>query len=229
MCIRDSHIVETWLINLLNKDKINKKLCEYLSKEINPPNNIIPDLKTFSVSVEWAGSGKILSYRLVISEDETLKSLRNKIHELLPKNIWYDPNNHKIFLGHGGHELASLDQINNGDTLVVLPDLKNMIEFGCESIVLSVAFSPNGEIIAAGYKDRMDKFFSFIPGMSSRIGNHIEFPNYEAEELLSIAKVMVRDLEYEMSPAAEPIFFEYIKKRMTMPYFSNARTDESTS
>ena len=146
-----SHIVETWLINLLNKDKINKKLCEYLSKEINPPNNIIPDLKTFSVSVEWAGSGKILSYRLVISEDETLKSLRNKIHELLPKNIWYDPEKHIIWLGHGGDELASLDQINNGDTLVVLPDLKNMIEFRFGLSVLSVAFSPDSKIIAFGY------------------------------------------------------------------------------
>ena len=79
-------------------------------------------------------------------------------------------------------------------------------------------------VVLAGYKDRMDKFFSFIPGMSSRIGNHIEFPNYEPEELLDIAKVMCRDLEYEMSVDAEPIFFEYIKKRMSMPYFSNART-----
>ena len=60
--------------------------------------------------------------------------------------------------------------------------------------------------------------------MSSRIGNHIEFPNYEADELLDIAKVMCRDLEYEMSPEAEPVFYEYIKKRMTMSYFSNART-----
>jgi len=60
--------------------------------------------------------------------------------------------------------------------------------------------------------------------MSSRVGNHIEFPNYEPEELVGIAKVMVRDLEYEMAPEAEPVFFEYIKKRMTMPYFSNART-----
>ena len=146
-----------------NGDKINKNLCQCLSKEINPPNNIIPDVKTLSVSVEWAG-GKILSYGLVISEDETLKSLRNKIHELLPKNIWYDPEKHKIFLGHGGHELASLDQINNGDTLVVLPDLKNMIEFGCGSAVLSVAFSPDNKIIAAGYNDGTVKLLSVEDG-----------------------------------------------------------------
>jgi hypothetical protein len=44
-------------------------------------------------------------------------------------------------------------------------------------------------VTLAGYKDRMDRFFSFIPGMSSRIGNHIDFPNYEKEELVEIAQV----------------------------------------
>ena len=70
----------------------------------------------------------------------------------------------------------------------------------------------------------MDKFFSYIPGMSSRVGNHIDFPNYEIDELVDIAKVMVRDLEYEMDFEAEAKFREYIAKRMTMPFFSNART-----
>jgi hypothetical protein len=35
----------------------------------------------------------------------------------------------------------------------------------------------------------MDTFFSYIPGMSSRIGNHVDFPNYETDELVDIAKV----------------------------------------
>jgi hypothetical protein len=43
--------------------------------------------------------------------------------------------------------------------------------------------------MTSGYKDRMDTFFSFIPGMSSRIGNHVDFPNYETDELVDIAKV----------------------------------------
>ena len=33
--------------------------------------------------------------------------------------------------------------------------------------------------------------------MASRIGNHIEFPNYSADELVEIGKVMCRELEYE--------------------------------
>jgi hypothetical protein len=46
-------------------------------------------------------------------------------------------------------------------------------------------------VTLAGYKDRMDRFFSYIPGMSSRIGNHIDFPNYEKDELVEIAQVTV--------------------------------------
>ena len=60
--------------------------------------------------------------------------------------------------------------------------------------------------------------------MNSRIGNHIEFPNYEADELVEIGKVMCRELEYELSDDAISSFHAYISKRMTMPFFSNART-----
>ena len=76
----------------------------------------------------------------------------------------------------------------------------------------------------AGYKDRMDAFYSFIPGMNSRIGNHIEFPNYEADELVEIGVVMCRDLEYDMTPNAIEALRAYMTKRMTMPFFANART-----
>merc|ERR1711966_213274 len=137
------------------------------------------------------------------------------------------------YVGHTAPKTKEVIKKAMGGVLLIdeayyLYNASNDRDYGQESIeILLNVMEENREdlvVILAGYKDRMDKFFSFIPGMSSRIGNHIEFPNYEADELLSIAKVMVRDLEYEMSPAAEPIFYEYIKKRMTMPYFSNART-----
>merc|ERR1711957_829519 len=58
----------------------------------------------------------------------------------------------------------------------------------------------------AGYKDRMDTFFSYIPGMMSRIGNHIDFPNYSADELVQIAEVMAGQLEYDIEAEAYPVF-----------------------
>jgi probable Rubsico expression protein CbbX len=137
------------------------------------------------------------------------------------------------YVGHTAPKTKEVIKKAMGGVLLIdeayyLYNASNDRDYGQESIeILLNVMEENREdivVVLAGYKDRMDSFFSFIPGMSSRVGNHIEFPNYEPEELVGIAKVMVRDLEYEMAPEAEPIFFEYIKKRMTMPYFSNART-----
>ena len=44
------------------------------------------------------------------------------------------------------------------------------------------------------------------------------------DELVEIAGVMARDLEYEIDNDAYAVFKEYIEKRMKLPYFSNART-----
>jgi len=137
------------------------------------------------------------------------------------------------YVGHTAPKTKEVIKKAMGGVLLIdeayyLYNASNDRDYGQESIeILLNVMEENREdlvVILAGYKDRMDKFFSFIPGMSSRIGNHIEFPNYEAQELVSIAKVMCRDLEYEMSPDAEPVFYRYIEKRMTMPFFSNART-----
>mmetsp|Transcript_41980 Transcript_41980/g.65606 ORF Transcript_41980/g.65606 Transcript_41980/m.65606 type:complete len:339 (-) Transcript_41980:6059-7075(-) len=126
------------------------------------------------------------------------------------------------YVGHTAPKTKEVIKKAMGGVLLIdeayyLYNASNDRDYGQESIeILLNVMEENREdlvVVLAGYKDRMDKFFSFIPGMSSRIGNHIEFPNYEPEELLDIAKVMCRDLEYEMSVDAEPIFFEYIKKK----------------
>ena len=42
-------------------------------------------------------------------------------------------------------------------------------------------------VILAGYAERMDRFFESNPGFRSRIAHHIDFPDYDAAELLAIA------------------------------------------
>merc|ERR1712151_450929 len=114
------------------------------------------------------------------------------------------------------------------DEAYYLYNAANDRDYGQESIEILLTFMENNRedlvVVLAGYKDRMDKFFSYIPGMSSRIGNHIDFPNYEPDELVEIAKVMARDLEYTFDDAALVVLKEYITKRMELPFFSNART-----
>merc|ERR1711968_331052 len=137
------------------------------------------------------------------------------------------------YVGHTAPKTKEMVKKAMGGILLVdeayyLYNAANDRDYGQESIEILLNVmeeeKDNIIIIMAGYKDKMDRFYSFIPGMSSRIGNHIDFPNYGVDELVDIGRVMCRELEYEMSDMAVPVFREYMAKRMTMPYFSNART-----
>ena len=79
-------------------------------------------------------------------------------------------------------------------------------------------------IIFAGYKERMDSFYESNPGLSSRVANHVDFPDYSPEELLIIAKIMVEEQQYLLTPESEKVLLDYIKLRMTEPHFANARS-----
>jgi len=137
------------------------------------------------------------------------------------------------YVGHTAPKTKEMVKKAMGGILLVdeayyLYNAANDRDYGQESIEILLNVMENNKediiVVLAGYKDRMDAFYSFIPGMNSRIGNHIEFPNYEPEELVEIGKVMCRELEYKLDESAIEAFRQYITKRMTMPFFSNART-----
>jgi len=137
------------------------------------------------------------------------------------------------YVGHTAPKTKEMIKKAMGGVLLVdeayyLYNAANDRDYGQESIEILLNVMENNQddlvIAVAGYKDRMDKFFSYIPGMMSRIGNHIDFPNYAADELVDIAAVMARDLEYDISDDAFPVFKNYIEERMQLPFFSNART-----
>jgi probable Rubsico expression protein CbbX len=79
-------------------------------------------------------------------------------------------------------------------------------------------------VILAGYKNRMETFFSSNPGFSSRIAHHLDFPDYSLEELLAIAQLILAEQMYRFSPEALSAFEAYLERRMQMPRFSNARS-----
>merc|ERR1712166_353115 len=137
------------------------------------------------------------------------------------------------YVGHTAPKTKEMIKKSMGGVLLVdeayyLYNAANDRDYGQESIEILLNVMENNKedlvVILAGYKDRMDKFFSFIPGMSSRIGNHIEFPNYEADELTTIGEVMCRELEYKMAPGAPEALTTYMAMRKDMPFFANART-----
>jgi probable Rubsico expression protein CbbX len=105
---------------------------------------------------------------------------------------------------------------------------ENERDYGGEAIEILLQVMENQRedlvVIFAGYKDRMDTFFASNPGLSSRVANHIDFPDYSDEELLAIAQLMLDQLNYEFTPEARAAFEEYIERRKQQPHFANARS-----
>ena len=104
----------------------------------------------------------------------------------------------------------------------------NERDYGAEAIEILLQVMENQRdelvVILAGYKEPMDKFYESNPGLSSRIANHIDFPDYSVDELLQIAKIMLDDQQYQLTTQAELALGQYIKKRKEKPLFANARS-----
>ena len=104
----------------------------------------------------------------------------------------------------------------------------NERDYGAEAIEILLQVMENQRedlvVIFAGYKDRMDSFYESNPGLSSRVANHIDFPDYTPEELLQIGELMLEEQQYRMTDSAKAALLEYVDKRKDLPLFANART-----
>lgn len=105
---------------------------------------------------------------------------------------------------------------------------ENERDYGQESIEILLQVMENKRqdlvVILAGYADRMENFFGANPGFRSRIAHHLDFPDYSEDELLAIADLMLRGMDYRFSEAGHAAFVEYISARRLRPHFANARS-----
>ena len=105
---------------------------------------------------------------------------------------------------------------------------ENERDYGQEAIEILLQVMENQRddlvVILAGYKDRMDTFFMSNPGMNSRIAHHIDFPDYQEDELAQIAQHMLSAQNYRLNEEAEQAFNKYLQLRKQQPHFANARS-----
>ncbi len=105
---------------------------------------------------------------------------------------------------------------------------ENERDYGQEAIEILLQFMEANRddlvVILAGYADRMDVFFRSNPGMASRIAHHLDFPDFSLDELMQIGGLMLAREQYQLAPAAEQAFREYVARRMHQPRFANARS-----
>jgi probable Rubsico expression protein CbbX len=137
------------------------------------------------------------------------------------------------FIGHTAPKTKEVIKKAMGGVLFIdeayyLYRPENERDYGQESIEILLQVMENQRddlvVILAGYKDRMDTFFSSNPGMASRIAHHIDFPDYSEGELMQIAQLMLTKLNYRFDADAAPVFERYLHLRRGQPNFANARS-----
>jgi probable Rubsico expression protein CbbX len=104
----------------------------------------------------------------------------------------------------------------------------NERDYGAEAIevLLQEMESRRSDVVVifAGYRDRMETFYSSNPGLSSRVAHHLDFPDYSDDELMAIAGLLLDEQHYKFSSEAETAFSEYVARRRQLPFFANARS-----
>ena len=81
-------------------------------------------------------------------------------------------------------------------------------------------------VIVAGYHDEMQDFLDANPGLRSRFNRTIEFPNYSAEDLLTIIENRAHSLDYHFSGEAMAKIRDVFTRTLAAPpeNFGNARS-----
>jgi probable Rubsico expression protein CbbX len=138
------------------------------------------------------------------------------------------------YVGHTAPKTREQLQKSQGGILFIdeahhlyKPD--NERDYGSEAIELLLQVMENQRddliIIFAGGKDKIDSFFNSNPGVSSRIGNHVDFTDYNLQELTEISKFLLHnESRYRYTPEALDILVFYMEQLIKFKAFANVRT-----
>jgi probable Rubsico expression protein CbbX len=138
------------------------------------------------------------------------------------------------YVGHTAPKTKEQLQLARGGVLFIdeahhlyKPD--NEKDYGAEAIELLLQVMENQRddliIIFSGAKSKLETFFHSNPGVSSRIGNHVDFVDYNVNELTEIAKFLLHnDSRYQFDETTLKILIFYIEQLIQFPAFANVRT-----
>ena len=99
--------------------------------------------------------------------------------------------------------------------------------FGDEAINTIVQEMENNRedtvVIFAGYPDKMEKFLDKNPGLRSRIAFHVDFPDYNENELLDILRLMLKNKSMQFTDEAAEKAMSIFKDAVKIHDFGNGR------
>jgi probable Rubsico expression protein CbbX len=102
-------------------------------------------------------------------------------------------------------------------------------DYGSEVLEMLVKFMDDTEntdfvVCLAGYRNLMTKMLNANLNLMSRMGNWLDFPDYDAVELAEISCLLARNYGYSYPANVQEKFKEFMGIRKEFPFFSNART-----
>lgn len=92
-------------------------------------------------------------------------------------------------------------------------------------LLVQMEANPDTVLIFAGYTEEMKQFINMNPGIASRIATTIEFPDYNASELVQITKLFFKERNLQLSPEAENALYHIYQQKINITdrNFSNGR------
>ena len=105
----------------------------------------------------------------------------------------------------------------------------NERDYGSEAVELLLQVMENQRddliLIFAGQKEKLETFYNCNPGVSSRIGNHVNFEDYNVKELTEITSfILNNEKRYKLSSDTLEVLIHYIEQLVKFPTFANVRT-----
>ena len=79
-------------------------------------------------------------------------------------------------------------------------------------------------VIVAGYPHQMSQFIASNPGLASRFTKTIDFPCYDADDLVTIARTMIDRAGLRLAPMVDPLLKQFFVEASRRANFGNART-----
>lgn len=105
----------------------------------------------------------------------------------------------------------------------------NEKDYGSEAVEILLQVMENHRdnlvLIFSGDKLKLEPFFKCNPGISSRIGNYIDFKNYNSEELKNIFSFLLESQKrYKITAPALKQFFSFMELFGQLDTFANVKT-----
>ena len=134
------------------------------------------------------------------------------------------------YVGWTAKQVANVFKEAKGSVLFI-DEAYSLVEedglFGDEAINTIVQYMENQRddtiVIFAGYPDKMQKFLDKNPGLRSRIAFHVNFDDYNCDELYEILQKITSDNGMKLGSDVKARFVDITSKAMNSKDFGNGR------